>query len=62
MGKQIYSNKFMLTETYKADSSQFSFARVVLRKMSQTAYKQGMLAWDWPTNYGSSIWYIMPSS
>jgi len=19
--------------------------------MSQTAYKQGMLAWDWPTNY-----------
>ena len=52
MGKQIYSNKFMLTETYKAVSSQFSFASsLVLRKMSQTAYKQGMLAWDWPTNY-----------
>ena len=28
MGKQIYSNKFMLTETYKAATSQFSFARV----------------------------------
>ena len=28
MGKQIYSNKFMLTETYKAVSSQFFFARV----------------------------------
>ena len=28
MGKQIYSNKFMLTETYKAVSSQLSFARV----------------------------------
>ena len=49
MGKQIYSNKFMLTETYKAVSSQFSFARV--HKMRQTAYKQGMLAWDLPTNY-----------
>ena len=51
MGKPIYSNKFMLAETYKAVSSQFSFARVQLRKMSQTAYKQGMLAWDLPTNY-----------
>ena len=28
MGKQIYSNKFMLTEKYKAVSSRFSFARV----------------------------------
>ena len=28
MGKQIYSNKFMLTETYKAVSSPFFFARV----------------------------------
>ena len=29
--------------------------------MSQTAYKQGMLAWDWPTNYGSSsIWSCLP--
>ena len=26
--------------------------------MSQTAYKQGMLAWDWPTNYV----YIISSS
>ena len=25
--------------------------------MSQTAYKQGMLAWDWPTNY-VIIWCI----
>ena len=58
MGKQIYSNKFMLTETYKAVSSQFSFASsLVLRKMSQTAYKQGMLAWDWPTNY-VIIWCV----
>ena len=51
MGKQIYSNKFMLTETYKAFSSQSSFTRVHSYKMSQTAYKHGMLAWDWPTNY-----------
>ena len=27
--------------------------------MSQTAYKQGMLAWDWPTNY---VIYIYGSS
>ena len=28
--------------------------------MSQTAYKQGMLAWDWPTNY-VIIYYIYGS-
>ena len=60
MGKQIYSNKFMLTETYKAVSSQFSFVWVhsfILRKMSKSAYKQSL---ECPSNcvyivYGS-IW------
>ena len=26
--------------------------------MSQTAYKQGMLAWEWPTNYVIIYIYI----
>ena len=30
MGKQIYCNTFMLTDTYKTVSSQFSFAGVNL--------------------------------
>ena len=28
--------------------------------MSQTAYKQGMLAWDWPTNYVIIIIWCVP--
>ena len=62
MGKQIYSNKFVLTETYKAVSSQIFLraSSLVLRKMSQATYKQGMLAWDWPTNY--VIIYLYGSS
>ena len=46
MGKQIYSNKFMLTETYSFKSIFLRASSLVLRKMSQAAYKQGMLAWD----------------
>ena len=37
----------------------FRASSLVLRKMSQTAYKQGMLAWDLPTNY---VIYMVPSS